>query len=88
MTKKELKITIEAQSNWISYLRRNKKELKIRNKELDIKLARAVNINEKLSNMYESQLKVQDSEMRRLNIIINNYEVKLNITVKKDSKDV
>jgi hypothetical protein len=38
----------------------------------------------KLSNMYESQLKVQDSEMRRLNIIIDNYEVKLKITVKED----
>jgi len=38
----------------------------------------------KLSNMYESQLKVQDSEMRRLNIIINNYEVKLKITDKED----
>tara|TARA_R110000782_G_scaffold72165_2_gene144577 strand:+ start:1443 stop:1664 length:222 start_codon:yes stop_codon:yes gene_type:complete len=37
---------------------------------------------DKLTNMYESQLKVQDSEMRRLNIIIDNYEVKLNITVK------
>ena len=30
------------------------------------------------------KLKVQNSEMRRLNIIINNYEVKLNITIKKD----
>tara|TARA_R110001632_G_scaffold1663_1_gene7265 strand:+ start:773 stop:1027 length:255 start_codon:yes stop_codon:yes gene_type:complete len=84
MTKKELKIRIEAQSNWISYLRRNKKELKIRNKELDIELVKSVWINEKLSNMYESQLKVQDSEIRRLNIIIDNYEVKLNITTKED----
>ena len=30
------------------------------------------------------KIKVQDSEMRRLNIIIDNYEVKLNITTKED----
>tara|TARA_R110002073_G_scaffold131310_1_gene278017 strand:+ start:846 stop:1016 length:171 start_codon:yes stop_codon:yes gene_type:complete len=39
---------------------------------------------EKLSNMYESRSKGQDSEIRRLNIILNNYEVKLKITVKED----
>ena len=53
-------------------------------KELKEVISMKNRIIEKLTNMYESQLKVQDSEMRRLNIIIDNYEFKLNITIKKD----
>ena len=51
-------------------------------KELKEVISMKNRVIEKLSNMYESQLKEQDSEIRRLNIIINNYEVKLNITTK------
>ncbi len=53
-------------------------------KELKEVISLKNRVIQKLSNMYESQLKVQDSEMRRLNIIIDNYEVKLKITVKED----
>lgn len=51
-------------------------------KELKEVISLKNRVIQKLSNMYESQLKVQDSEIRRLNIIINNYEVKLKIIVK------
>ena len=53
-------------------------------KELKEVISLKNRVIQKLSNMYESQLKVQDSEIRRLNIIIDNYEVKLKITVKED----
>lgn len=36
----------------------------------------------KITKLYETQIKVAEMEIRRLNIILNNYEVKLQITVK------
>ena len=45
-------------------------------------IIRKNSVLDKLENLYGSQLKVQDNEINRLNIILNNYEVKLKITVK------
>ena len=61
-------------------LQQNDNEVKV--KELTEELTAKDFVIKKLSNMYESQLKVQDSKIRRLNLIIDYLEVKLNITVK------
>ena len=74
MTKKELE---KAQAN-----------TQLQNKKLREIIKNLFNNNsesiEELTDIYENQLKVQDLEMRRLNIIIDNYEVKLNITIKEE----
>lgn len=41
-------------------------------------------INHKFSKLYETQIKVAKIEIHRLNIILNNYEVKLGITARKN----
>jgi len=57
--------------------------LKDENKELESKYDRLFDNGLKsitnLSNVYNGQMKVSDSEIKRLNIIIDNYETKLGI---------
>tara|TARA_R110000744_G_scaffold221755_1_gene340733 strand:+ start:426 stop:680 length:255 start_codon:yes stop_codon:yes gene_type:complete len=84
MNKKELKNQItELLEEKLLYILKFKKINSA--KDLQIKGSKDYlrHIENEFSKTIE-KIKVQDSEMRRLNIIIDNYEVKLNITTKED----
>ena len=92
MNKKELKKEIEELKDQITineYYHPIKKQVELK-QELSAKDLEIKNLNdycrhiENESFKTNEKLKVQYSEMRRLNIIIDNYEVKLNITVRED----